>query len=537
MVKDGVKVDMNPDYPYKVPREVMDDVRDNKHMTIFPTEGGFGTEHAGPTDHPMLERAPVQIGGKPATYNDLFRAVHDYYGHLEHGNGFRGQGEYNAWRNHRQMYSPTARGAMDSETLGQNSWVNNGPHAAANKGASGADTIYADQKAGLLPRSVVKNAEKGVSAEDPEITPHLTDAEREMVRNDFNDKQRQDMADIWHGSASTDQTAAMALAGKAKKGWYERSAKAIHNMFGMDAPRFTALLASLSPQTGVETNLHNTLKVWRAWDEAGRPTDHAKITKLMEDALPKNPKGKGGSNVLEAWRQNAIRTLTSEAPEHEQFQLSGPKVDSFMRNLRDNTHAVTNDSWNAIAMGIDQQLFGGRRIMRATDPFGKVGVKGPGYLGVSAKVRAAAAQLSRVTGESWTPREVQETMWSFVKTAFEHAEETGQSIPELLRNGHLTDQLIGGTPDFHQLLASGEPRRILTGSRYETTAEHFAGEPGQPASAAARSGKALTAAQAGLAPHLTDAGARLQSKLNERRRGEGKGVIKGSTEDEEGTPF
>jgi len=49
------------------------------------------------------------------------------------------------------MYSPDALGAMTSETRGQNSWVNSGPYGQQNKGASGAKTVYADQKAGLMP--------------------------------------------------------------------------------------------------------------------------------------------------------------------------------------------------------------------------------------------------------------------------------------------------------------------------------------------------------------------------------------------------
>src|SRR5262249_694938 len=67
------------------------------------------------------------------------------------GVGMRADGEDNAWRSHVAMYSPLARQAMTSETRGQNSWVNFGPYAKENKGASGADTHYADQKVGILP--------------------------------------------------------------------------------------------------------------------------------------------------------------------------------------------------------------------------------------------------------------------------------------------------------------------------------------------------------------------------------------------------
>src|SRR5579863_8759888 len=68
--------------------------------------------------------------------------------------------------------------------------------------------------------------------------------------------------------------AAAAYAGRSKRGWYEQSAKAIQSIFGAeDAPRFASLLAGLSPQTSVESNLTNTLNVWAGWIEADRPTD------------------------------------------------------------------------------------------------------------------------------------------------------------------------------------------------------------------------------------------------------------------------
>jgi hypothetical protein len=43
---------------------------------------------------------------------------------------------------------------MTAETRGQNSWVNFGPHGEANQIANQAETIYADQKAGILPEWV-----------------------------------------------------------------------------------------------------------------------------------------------------------------------------------------------------------------------------------------------------------------------------------------------------------------------------------------------------------------------------------------------
>lgn len=89
--------------------------------------------------------------------NDLFRIVHDYFGHLKEGYGFRAAGEDNAWRSHASMYSDLARPAMTTETRGQNSWVNYGPHGEKNRTASAADTVYADQKVGLMPEWTMRD--------------------------------------------------------------------------------------------------------------------------------------------------------------------------------------------------------------------------------------------------------------------------------------------------------------------------------------------------------------------------------------------
>jgi len=496
MLKSGVKVDLDPNYPYKVPRDVQADVRDNNHMSIFPTEQGFGEAGGAGTDHPMLERAPIKMGGKDATYNDLFRAVHDYYGHVAEGNGFRANGEYNAWRSHRTMYSDAARPAMDSETLGQNSWVNSGPHAAANQGASQAGTVYAEQKAGLLPPKVVKAAETGVSAEQHHVTNLLTPQERQQVRGAAINR----VIDAFRNAPSEKEFAAAALAGQAKKGWYRHSAEAIVNAFGPDdGPRFAATLAAMSPQTSVEMNFHNALRTYVNWDRAGRPTDPAAIRKIMTDSVQKQA---GGVGVLPAWENNTIRALTSEDP--TKVQLSGPKVHSFYNNLIGNVHEVTHDAWQAAFAKVNPRQLGGA-----------LNKSGPGksamYLALNARVRAAANMLTHLTGEKWTPAEVQETVWSWAKTAFEHAEELGdRTIPELVKHGGITDELIRSTPDFHQLFSSGEHRGFLAGSRFAGAVKRMAAGEGKGTNAAGPS-KASASAQETLRPHLLSAAERLES--------------------------
>lgn len=129
------------------------DIVENKNLTVFPTDFGYGSNPSfDASANPMLTKVGT-IGDKDdAVANDAFRVVHDVFGHLGPGNPqFRSAGEERAFLQHSRMYTPEARLAMATETRGQNSLVNFGPFANQNRAASGADTVYADQKVGLLP--------------------------------------------------------------------------------------------------------------------------------------------------------------------------------------------------------------------------------------------------------------------------------------------------------------------------------------------------------------------------------------------------
>jgi len=153
MVDAGVEIEFAPggNDPYGNPRNATLDVVNNNHLYVFSTAEGFGSGTMDVADNPLLQESPFTFNGEKTLANDIFRAVHDYYGHMKDGNGFRARGEEHAWRSHSTMYSPLARRAMTTETRGQNSWVNFGPNAEANSKANGAETVYADQKTGLLP--------------------------------------------------------------------------------------------------------------------------------------------------------------------------------------------------------------------------------------------------------------------------------------------------------------------------------------------------------------------------------------------------
>ena len=167
--------------PYAAsPRLMTEDVRNNNHMWLFSTRDGFGSDvEFDPVDNPLLAETDFIISGQRALVNDLFRVVHDYFGHVKEGVGFRADGEENTWRAHSSMFSPLAQRALTTETRGQNSWVNFGPHGEANRKAGAAETHYADQKVGLLPEWV---SEDGRSDPTPAEYNQRIDAIEELIR-------------------------------------------------------------------------------------------------------------------------------------------------------------------------------------------------------------------------------------------------------------------------------------------------------------------------------------------------------------------
>ncbi|NCC41883.1 MAG: hypothetical protein EOM21_21235, partial [Gammaproteobacteria bacterium] len=281
---------------------------------------------------------------------------------------------------------------------------------------------------------------------------NLTPAERAKLRRDTSER----LVSIFRSLPTEAEMASVALAGKAKRGWYRHSGEAIVHVFGPDAPRFAILLSALSPKVSVQENMRNALHVWKGWLDAGRPTDPQIINEILETAVPLVDDD-GSRAIMDAWKNNAIRALSSAVPEN--VILSGPKVDSFYRNLVGIVNEVTNDAWMAIFAAVDQKIFGGS--LTKTDPG-----KGPGYLAMSAKVRATARRLSKMTGETWTPAEVQETIWSWAKTLYEFSKTQGRTALDIIENNELTDAMIAATPDFRSLFHEDTYQDILAQAGY-----------------------------------------------------------------------
>ena len=266
------------------------------------------------------------------------------------------------------------------------------------------------------------------------------------------------------------EMANVAVAGIEKKGWYKRSAKGIVELFGVhDGRRFAALLAATSPQTPVDRNLSNALKVWIAWSNNGRPTDVQRIEEVSRIAI---------GNEFDLYRNNLLRSLSTPDGQEMSILLSGPKVNSFMMNLIGNVEEITNDTWmvNYAAVDIDPKLLKSQlkrdptkaEIAKGTgrDAIGIISTKKPNYIALSAKTREAAEVATEITGEPWTPAEIQETVWSFAKALGDMLRSSPKSASELLVSGALTNQDIASVPDFATLMSDGIYRQILERGGY-----------------------------------------------------------------------
>ncbi len=183
--------------PYANSQEMIDDLINNKHMYIFSTEQGYG--EAGITDQQRQENAMlaetefVDKNGKPLLINDLFRGVHDFFGHSERGNGFGAKGEENAWDVHARMFTDKARRAMTAETRGQNSWVNFGPQMRDSNGnllkkgdpghKSARERDFAPQKIGLLPEQYSEITDTPTTEVTKEVVEDITPEVAENIKN------------------------------------------------------------------------------------------------------------------------------------------------------------------------------------------------------------------------------------------------------------------------------------------------------------------------------------------------------------------
>jgi hypothetical protein len=111
--------------PYANSQEMLKDLKENKTLKFLPNEFAFGQNPNDVKDNIGLQSSGIKLKDEyELTNSEVFRVVHDYFGHGILGNQFGPIGEENATLQHLDLYSDEAAPAVIFQTRGQNSWVN-----------------------------------------------------------------------------------------------------------------------------------------------------------------------------------------------------------------------------------------------------------------------------------------------------------------------------------------------------------------------------------------------------------------------------
>jgi hypothetical protein len=115
--------------PYRGARDLVAKLTATRVLHVYLTRDGHGPGRAA-ADHPMCEPSGVRVRGIDLLYNDLFRAVHDVFGHAMLQVGMGVEGELRAAYVHMAMYTPPAHPVLFTEHVSQICWFFYGPHLA-----------------------------------------------------------------------------------------------------------------------------------------------------------------------------------------------------------------------------------------------------------------------------------------------------------------------------------------------------------------------------------------------------------------------
>ena len=176
MVDSGIQVKpyLKEGQPYETSGEMMREIASTNMLYVFLTKNGYGSpDHQPSPGHPMQEHSGIEIDRTKFCYNDLLRAVHDYYCHYLFKTNFSVTGECMAALMHLSLLSKTAGLAAFSEIVGQICWFYYGTHLLNDelkipkKGSEAYLPLgirpYPRQKAVLLPKCLMMKLYEYVS--------------------------------------------------------------------------------------------------------------------------------------------------------------------------------------------------------------------------------------------------------------------------------------------------------------------------------------------------------------------------------------
>ncbi|WP_203236868.1 crotonobetainyl-CoA--carnitine CoA-transferase [Nocardia panacis] len=114
--------------PYRDSTHLRAAVRADSELFVHLTSVAHGPG-PGLIGHPMVEPSGIVVDGIELRHNDLFRAVHDLFGHVLSDSGFGPRGEFRAAFAHLGMYSAAVHPVVFTEQVAQICWYFFGPRA------------------------------------------------------------------------------------------------------------------------------------------------------------------------------------------------------------------------------------------------------------------------------------------------------------------------------------------------------------------------------------------------------------------------
>lgn len=136
IVRSGVRVRPWQDegQPYTGARDLYERLRGTGVLYVYLTDSGHGSGGVPDPTNPLLDSSDVVVDGLRFRYNDLFRAVHDFFGHGMFGDGFSLRGELRAAFTHFQMFTPAVHRVLFTEFVAQICWFYCGSHLIGGDG-------------------------------------------------------------------------------------------------------------------------------------------------------------------------------------------------------------------------------------------------------------------------------------------------------------------------------------------------------------------------------------------------------------------
>ena len=319
----NLKVEYVDGQPYKSAEEMVADVKSTGTLKISKDFN----------EHPVF--SPDQ--------NLKFRAVHDYYGHIQPGHDFSMAGEQGTFDSSKHMIQgEDAQNAMRVEVLGQASSM------LASGGKFPKQKIFDLKKQreqlGLVEGASADLFGSWVKAFEERLPQEAKGKlSLEQYRDLFNDsvKQYTKHLKMTEGQIPNTKTLLDLMNdshGRSIQEWYSGARPELEKHFGQDADLMAKFIALFSPKADVKTNVARAFDAYRAYKLGER--DPLALMRAAGIAKP---------DEFKTVSHNLTRVLRS--PEE---QLAGRKVSNFLSAINGDKNAVVIDKHMAGVFGFDQ---------------------------------------------------------------------------------------------------------------------------------------------------------------------------------------